>query len=252
MIAARPVSLAVIIPALDEAAGIRAAVQSTKSALPAATVMVVDGASSDGTASLARAAGAEVIVTARGRGVQLASGAGSVDAEWLLFLHADTALPANAADVIADFVRLPHAEVATFRLRFDCADRFLRACAWFTRFDSVFTRFGDQGILIRREFYRALGGFPAWPLFEDVALLQRARRVTRVWSLPAAVTTSARRFEHRGRLRQQWLNARLLFRYLAGAPPERLAEIYRAALQPRRRAPEATLPSLYETERSKR
>ena len=113
-------------------------------------------------------------------------------------------------------------------------------------------RFGDQGILIRRDFYHALGGFPAWPLFEDVALLQRARRTIRIRSLPAAVTTSARRFDHRGHLNQQWLNARLLCQYLLGARPERLAEIYRLAAQPRQAARRPAIPTVHETEPAKR
>lgn len=178
--------------------------------------------------------GAEVVFAARGRGVQLAAGTASVRTAWLLFLHADTKLPATAGSVIAEFCREPNVQIATFRLQFDRAGWFLRACCWFTRFDSVFTRFGDQGILIRADFYRMLGGFPAWPLFEDVALLQRARRHTRIWSLAAAVTTSARRFEHRGHFSQQLLNACLLFRYLIGTPPQRLAEIYRASALPGR------------------
>jgi hypothetical protein len=116
--------------------------------------------------------------------------------------------------------------IGTFRLAFDAGGVFLRACAWLTRFDSVFTRFGDQVIVVRREFYAQLGGFPPWPLFEDVELLRRARRVARVWSLPACVTTSARRFHRHGTLRQQWRNARLLLRFLAGASPHALAAEY--------------------------
>lgn len=252
MNAARPVSLTVIIPALNEAPGIAATVRTTLSVFPGTRVIVVDGGSFDDTAEVAARAGAEVIASARGRGLQLAAGARLAATDWLLFLHADTILPQDAARLVGDFVRRPHARIATFRLRFDRAGWFLRWCCWFTRFDSVFTRFGDQGILVRRDFYDALGGFPAWPLFEDVALLQRARRLARIESLPAAVTTSARRFNRRGHLSQQWLNARLLARYLMGTPPERLAEIYRSPAKPTRAAAEPAVPTLYEAKRSKR
>jgi uncharacterized protein len=244
--------LTVIMPVLNEAAGIQSAVRAARNALPGMRVIVVDGGSSDGTAALARSAGAEIAFSVRGRGLQLAAGAALASTEWLLFLHADTTLPDAAAHIIDDFTRQPGARVATFRLRFDRAGWFLRACCWFTRFDTVFTRFGDQGMLIRADFYRALGGFPAWALFEDVALLQRARRSTRVCSLTAAVTTSARRFEQFGHVRQQWLNARLLCRYLLGTPPDRLAEIYRASAKPRRVAIPTPLPLFDEAGRSKR
>jgi rSAM/selenodomain-associated transferase 2 len=221
--------LTVIIPTLDEAAMIAATVRATRQIVPHARIIVADGGSADATVFEAQSAGAETISAARGRGAQMAAAAQLACTEWLLFLHADTQLPDNATAVIADFVRRPDARIATFRLRFDHAGWFLRACCWFTRFDSVFTRFGDQGILIRRQFYQELGGFPPWPLFEDATLLRRARLRARVWSLPAAVTTSARRFDRRGHFRQQLLNAMLLLRFLAGASPERLAVIYREA-----------------------
>jgi uncharacterized protein len=240
--AAQAASLAIIIPALNEATHIRSTLAAAQARLPAAPIVVVDGGSGDGTAALAAAAGARVIASPRGRGVQCRMGASAVAAEWLLFLHADTLLPANAAGVIARFIASPTTQIATFRLRFDTGGWLLRACGWCTRFDSVFTRFGDQGILVRRTFYEAIGGFAAWPLFEDVDLLRRARRKTKVHSLPAAVTTSARRFERRGNFRQQCLNARLLLRYLCGASPEVLAAVYRTEPAGRVPAP-AVVPS---------
>lgn len=221
--------ITVIVPALNEAAAIRETISTTVERLRGARVIVVDGGSTDGTGAIAREAGAAVLTSARGRGWQCHAGALVATSEWLLFLHADTTLPPNADTVVAPFIANKEAQLATFRLRFDQAGLFLRACCWFTRFDSVFTRFGDQGILIRRGFYLELGGFPPWPLFEDVALLQRGRRCAKIHSLAAAVTTSARRFQARGHLRQQGQNAWLLLRYLNGTSPHVLAEEYRAS-----------------------
>lgn len=225
--------LVIVMPALNEAGRIRATVLSARARLPGVRLIVADGGSTDGTAAIAAAAGATVVTSARGRGVQCRAGADHAMAPWLLFLHADTLLPEEAGKVIGRFTASPRAQVATFRLRFDGGGWFLRACAWLSRVDSVFTRFGDQGILIRRSFYEALGGFPAWPLFEDVCLLQRARRRSRVHSLPAVVTTSGRRFAQRGALRQQWLNTQLLARYLCGASPDSLAAAYQSSQPPR-------------------
>lgn len=221
--------ITVIVPALNEAAAIRDTIATTIERLRGARVIVVDGGSTDATGTIAKESGAAVLTSTRGRGVQCHAGALAATSEWLLFLHADTKLPPNADPVVARFVAQANAQIATFRLRFDHPGWFLRACCSFTRFDSVFTRFGDQGILIRRAFYHELGGFPPWPLFEDVALLQRARRHARIHSLPAAVTTSARRFQAHGHLRQQWQNARLLLRYLGGSSLDVLAEEYRTA-----------------------
>ena len=221
-------TLSVIVPTLNEATSLDATLTAAVQSLPGARLIVVDGQSSDRTRDVAARHGAKVIVTRRGRGHQCRTGAAAATSDWLLFLHADTVLPPQAGLVFGNFIQQMDAQVATFRLRFDRPHWFLRASGWFTRIDSVFTRFGDQGILIRREFYDALGGFPDWPLFEDVALLQRARAATRIHSLPATVTTSARRFNQRGPIVQQWLNARLLIRYLMGTPVAELAAQYRS------------------------
>jgi rSAM/selenodomain-associated transferase 2/rSAM/selenodomain-associated transferase 1 len=234
-------TVAVVIPTLNEAERISAALLSARQSFPGARLIVVDGGSIDGTRDIAAGHEAHVITSDRGRGSQCRAGvAAAREANWFLFLHADTVLPPNAHALVNAFLAQPRAQIATFRLRFDEPNWFLRMCGWFTRIDSVYTRFGDQGILIRREFYEALGGFPAWPLFEDVALLQRARKVTRIHSLPGCVTTSARRFKQRGAFTQQWLNARLLLRYLGGASPAELAARYCA--QPDR--PATTIASV--------
>lgn len=221
-------NISVIIPTLNEAPRLAATLARARSALPRAEFIVADGGSTDGTTALARRAGAQVVTCSPGRGRQLAAGAELAHGHLLLFLHADTLLPAEAGAVLARAFADGQTQIGTFRLNFDAAGWFLRSSAWFTRFDSVFTRFGDQAIVVRRDFYAQLGGFPAWPLFEDVELLRRARRITRIASFPAAVTTSARRFRRSGPLRQQWRNGWLLCRFLAGACPHALAAEYAA------------------------
>jgi hypothetical protein len=86
--------------------------------------------------------------------------------------------------------------------------------------------YGDQGLVVARRQYDAVGGHPATPLFEDVALVRALGGVTRIRILPAAVTVSARRWRRDGVLRRSLGNASLLVRYLAGAAPDRLAAAY--------------------------
>ncbi|MBI2517909.1 MAG: TIGR04283 family arsenosugar biosynthesis glycosyltransferase [Opitutae bacterium] len=229
-------AISVIIPTLNEAKQLPRTLANVRAALPDAEIIIADGGSADGTLHLALPAGTLLLLTAPGRGQQLATGAALAQGRLLLFLHADTTLPANAAAVLSRAFANDQTLIGSFRLRFDGGGWFLRACAWFTRFDSVFTRFGDQGIVIRRDFYATLGGFPQWPLFEDVELLRRARRLTRVHSFPAAVTTSARRFHRQGPLRRQFRNAGLLLRFLFGTPPEQLSAEYRPEPVPPARA----------------
>jgi rSAM/selenodomain-associated transferase 2 len=221
--------LHVIIPAFNEAALIGRTLERVRAALPPASVIVVDGGSTDETAAVATRAGADVISAPRSRGVQCHAGAMRATSEWLLFLHADTLLPLDAQGVFQAFAGNPAAQIGTFRVQFAGGSGLLNALTWLAnRADSVFTRFGDQGILVRRSFYDALGGFPPWPLFEDVALFQKARKLSRIHWLPGRVITSARRFNERGLIRQRLLNAELMLRYLAGASPFELAARYKA------------------------
>lgn len=222
-----PVS--VIVPTLNEAGFIGATLERVQTACPRAELLIVDGGSTDETPAIAARAGVTVVESAPGRGIQCHLGATRASSEWLLFLHADTLLPCNAEDVVNDFAASPASQIGTFRVQFGDGGRFLNALARAaSRGDSVFTRFGDQGILVRRSFYEAIGGFPPWPLFEDVSLLQKARKLSRVHWLPAHVITSARRFNERGLFRQRLLNAELMLRYLAGASPFKLADRYHA------------------------
>ncbi|MDO8539676.1 MAG: TIGR04283 family arsenosugar biosynthesis glycosyltransferase [Opitutaceae bacterium] len=219
-------TISVIVPTLNEAGILPACLASIRANVSALETIVADGGSNDETRTIAEAAGAIVLSAPRGRGPQCRAGAQRATAQWLLFLHADTFLPPEASAAIARFTRDPAAQIATFRFRFTDGGFWLNAWTRLVFFDSVFTRFGDQGILVRRSFYETIGGFPAWPLFEDVALFQRARPRTFIHWLPAYVTTSARRFRQHGLLRQKWLNVQLLVRYLAGASPEELATRY--------------------------
>jgi rSAM/selenodomain-associated transferase 2 len=221
--------LCVIIPAFNEAALIGRTLERVQAALPRASIIVVDGGSTDETAAIAARAGATIVQAPRGRGIQCHAGALRATADWLLFLHADTLVPLEAERVFQAFAANPAAQIGTFRLQFADGGRLLNTLAWAaSRRDSVFTRFGDQGILVRRSFYETIGGFPPWPLFEDVALFQTARKLSRVHWLPAHVITSARRFNERGLFRQRLLNAELMLRYLAGASPFDLAARYHA------------------------
>jgi rSAM/selenodomain-associated transferase 2 len=219
--------IGVVITAFNNAATIAGAIDAARQAFLFSPLVVVDGGSTDRTAEIASSAGAQVLSASRSRGRQRRIGASAaLNADWLLFLHGDCVLPSDAQALVAGFIEQPRAQVATFRLRFDSPNVWLRSCAWFTRFSTPCTRFGNQGILIRRAFYEALGGFPEWPLFEDVELLRRARAVAPIHVLPGFVTASAQRFHERGIIRTLGLNARLLARLAAGTPPSELAERY--------------------------
>jgi len=224
-------SLGIVVPTLNEAKSLPTTLKAIRLGWPEARLVVADGGSEDATVRVASDYDAVVCLDLpRSRGKQLSVGAATAgQVDWLLFLHADTTLDPAAVKAANRYMEQPNARMAMFQLRFDTADLFLKFCAWWTRFDSVFTRFGDQGILITRQAYDDLGGFKDWPLFEDVDLIRRARRRRSIDVLPTAVTTSARPFAQRGAWRQQLDNASLLLRFLWGVDPGKLAKGYPTA-----------------------
>lgn len=223
-----PDSLAIIIPTLN-AAGVLPALLEALRALPGAEVIVADGGSSDVTASIARGHGASVVESPRGRGVQLAAGAAAAQGAWLLFLHADSRPDAAAFAAvrahIADAARAGRA--GYFRFALDdpsaAARRLERAVAWRCRWLAL--PYGDQGLLIPRALYDAVGGFKPLPLMEDVDFVRRLGRA-RLVALDAALPTGAARFRRDGWRRRSARNLMLLALWFAGVPPRWLAKLY--------------------------
>lgn len=216
-------AISVVIPALDEAERVGAAIRSVRAD---AEVIVVDGGSRDATRAVAAAEGARVLDAPAGRGRQLDEGARAASGDWLVFLHADTWLEAGWADGLAG---LP-ADVAggafrlaidSDRLAFRIVERAVRA-----RVQLFALPYGDQGLFVRREVYARVGGMPHLPLMEDVAFVRRLRRAGRLAFLPTRAFTSARRWEQHGIVSTTLRNWWAIGLYAAGRAPERLARRY--------------------------
>lgn len=219
-------ALAVIIPTLNAEAGLAA----TLAALPpVAHRIVVDGGSRDATVEVARAAGAEVLQSPPGRGVQLAAGAAAAQTPWLLFLHADTKLDARAWGALEAHLTAPERphRAAVFGFQLDDRAWQARLLEWGVRLRVALLAlpYGDQGLLIHRDLYEAVGGHKALPLMEDVDLVRRLGR-RRLRLLPGVAITSATRWRRRGWARQTLLNLRCLTLYLTGTPPAEIARLY--------------------------
>lgn len=220
--------ISIVMPALDEAANLPArAREITRQAEPWEWI-VADGGSADATVALARAAGAKVVRTARGRGIQLDAGARVARGEALLFLHADTVLADGAISAIRAALRQPDVAGGNFALRFDergPAALLFEFC-YLAQQRLAHTYFGDSAIFVRRHVYDRIGGFGAAPVMEDYAFVRRLERAGRTVRLPLAVTTSSRRYRGRPlRALARWISIMALYRL--GVSPQRLARWYR-------------------------
>lgn len=224
-----PLLLSVVIPALDEQAAIGGLLSDVARLTTPHEVIVVDGGSSDLTVEVSKAAGARIINSGRGRGRQLQAGARSARAPLLVFLHADVRLDGPALALLDEIALARPPCAMAFRLRIDASGVSYRLIEWGAHVRSRFLAlpYGDQGLAVRREDYVRAGGYPPFPIMEDVALVRALRRVTHVHLLDAAVRVSDRRWRADGPLRRTLRNWVLLIRYLTGTSPDRLAARYR-------------------------
>lgn len=188
-------------------------------------LIVTDGGSSDASGAVAQAWGAEVLIGAASRGGQLKRGVAAAKGEWVLIIHADTVLTAGWTDAVR--AHLAHPEVAGwFRLAFD--QRGIAAwsvAGWANMRSRLGLPYGDQGLLIHRDLYNAVGGYLDQPLMEDVALARCL--YGKLEALDGVAVTSAHKYRQQGWLRRGGKNLWTLFRYFMGASPERLAQSYR-------------------------
>ena len=221
-------SISVVIPALDEAARVGALVGEVRGAA-GVEVLLADGGSRDDTAAAAAARGARVVRGARGRAAQMNAGAAAAGGDVLLFLHADTRLPAGWAEAVRGAVADAGVAVGAFSFATDSPRRSLRLIERLAnlRGRSLGIVFGDQALFVRRRDFEDVGGFPGQPLMEDWELVRRLRRRGRMVILPHAAVTSARRWHARGPWRNSLRNALITIAYAVGISPERLARWYR-------------------------
>jgi rSAM/selenodomain-associated transferase 2 len=231
MLAGPPLS--VIVPTLDAAAVLPAALHSLVEARRCGVlreVVIADGGSRDETVAIASAWGARVVSAPRGRGAQLVAGAAAASGAWLFFLHADTRLTPGWALSVAAFLgedgNCDRAGYLRFRLDDDAAAarRIEAAVAWRCRHLAL--PYGDQGLLVAAALYRALGGFRPLPLMEDVDLVRRLGR-RRLVPLALDAVTSAARYRRDGYMLRPLRNLCCLGLYFLGLPPRLILPLYR-------------------------
>ena len=190
-------------------------------------IVVADGGSSDSTAAIAERHGARLVRSPRGRGVQLAAGAGAAKGDWLLFLHADTRLASGWREAADRHIARRPGKAACFRFRLDAGEWQARlvetGVALRVRLLSL--PYGDQGLLVSRRLYEEIGGYRPLPLMEDVDLVRRIGGA-RLERLDVAALTSPERWRRDGWLRRSGRNLLCLACYRSGMSAERVARLY--------------------------
>lgn len=221
--------LSIIVPVLDEAATIEAALDRLASLRrTGCDVVVADGGSRDGTPDIAARHCDRVVTAPRGRASQMNAGAAAARGDVLLFLHADTRLPHGAEAAITAALADPAAVWGRFDVTIEGRHPLLPVVAAMMNLRSRLTGIatGDQALFVRRDTFEAAGRFPDIPLMEDVALSARLRGMARPVCLRQRVTTSGRRWEKNGAVRTILLMWRLRLAYALGADPAALARRY--------------------------
>jgi rSAM/selenodomain-associated transferase 2 len=221
------IQVSAIIPVLEAAAELPRTLAALADSPLVAEIVVVDGGSQDESVAIAVAAGAKVIDARRGRGSQLAAGAASATGAWLLFLHADCRPLPGWEDAVREFIAGSPDKAGYFDLTLDdaapAARRLERIVAWRCR--ALALPYGDQGLLIHRSLYDAVGGYAAILLMEDVDIVRRLGRA-RLAPIGATMLASARRYKRSGYWRRPLRNLCCLVLYFAGVSPRRIARIY--------------------------
>ncbi len=221
-------TVSVVIPTLNEAAGLAETVQRARLSSQVCEIIVVDGGSVDGTAELATHLGCRVLIHPAGRGGQLRAGAAEAKGDVVLLLHADTFLPPHSCDALLNCLRDRAVVAGGFWKVFQKPALLMLGSKMRCGIRLVLGGriAGDQAMFVRREILAAIGGVPDVALMEDFELSRRLRRVGRLALADATVVTSARRFRKLGVMRtyvRMWWVTTL---YRFGVSPQQLKKIY--------------------------
>jgi rSAM/selenodomain-associated transferase 2 len=192
-------------------------------------IIVVDGNPEGNTVDAIANCGIKKIVSKKGRGAQMNAGAAAAMGDNLLFLHADTFIEKGAIKKIRDVLKRPGIVGGAFDLKINSEKKVFRMIENVACVRSRLTRipYGDQAIFIRKDFFFRIGGFREIPIMEDVDLMRRIKKAGgKIYVLPSKALTSPRRWEKEGVLYCTFRNWILIFLYISGASPMKLARFY--------------------------
>ena len=225
--------ISVIIPTYNEAENISLTIEKINAAKNhAIEIIVADGGSTDGTICCAEKSKAITVrCNQKGRSAQMNEGAAIANGQILYFLHADSIPPKKFTEHILEAHR-KGAVSGCFRLAFDHNHWFLKANAWFTRFDVNAIRFGDQSLFVTKEVFDKAGGFnQSLLMMEDQEIIHRIKKLGKFIVMNDVVTTSAKKYLDNGIYRLQVIFFRIWFLYYLGYSQLHLLKLHRKLIR---------------------
>ncbi len=193
-------------------------------------IIVVDGSFQAESIKAIQVPGIRTVHSAPGRGAQMNAGAGAATGSILVFVHADTLLPANAPELILNCLGDINISAGAFSLGIDSDRASLKLVAMAANLRTRWTRvpYGDQAIFTSRDYFFRVGGFREIPLMEELEFMTRIRkRKDDILILPQKALTSSRRWNKEGVFRCTLRNWFLRVLYHFGVPAETLKRFYR-------------------------
>jgi rSAM/selenodomain-associated transferase 2 len=226
-------TISIIIPTLNEASNIGKLIHYLKQNGDASLleIIVVDAQSTDYTEGVALEAGAKVIHSEKKcRAVQMNLGAKAAVGDVLYFIHADCFPPVSYLIDIQRFIADGY-PMGCYRYRFDSNKFLLKINAFFTRFEKIWCRGGDETFYVKRTVFEALGGYNEYyVIMEEYDFIRRAREKYPFKIMPSKVVVSARKYETNSWLRVQLANFTVFRMYAKGVAPEEMAKTYKRML----------------------
>lgn len=225
--------ISIIIPTLNEQENIGCLIAYLKKygENNISDLIVVDGGSEDDTCKVAKAAGAEIYVASvKGRAPQMNYGASRAKGTLLYFLHADTLPPPSFATDIIAAVSEGYL-IGCYRFKFNSDKLLLKINAFFTRFDRIMCRGGDQSLFITRQLFDQLNGFDKnLMIMEDYDIIQRARKIHEFKIMPKDMLVSARKYNHNNFFMVNMANFIIFMMYFLGFSQPAMVKTYKKML----------------------